>query len=275
MAKSLDVFNFNDYRDYLASWLEDARSRRVSNLSRLASAIGVHTSFLAHVLSGAKNLSFEQAAEVSEVLQHSAHEREYFFALLQIERAGSVKLRKYWQEKRAAVKKEREAVRSRLGDHHELTAEERAIFYSSWIYVAVWVATDIAGGQSLEQIAERFRLPRDKALEVLEFLLRTGVCVRQGSLYKMGTSIVYVPNDHALVVKHHSNWRLRALQKMDTRKATELFLTSPMSMSRSDFARVREIFARAVEESLAICRESKSDDVYCLNIDLFEALRDG
>ena len=76
MAKSLDIFTFHDYRAYLSAWLEDARARRTSNLTRLAEQIGVHTSFLAHVLGGQKNLSFEQAAEVSEALQHTALERE-------------------------------------------------------------------------------------------------------------------------------------------------------------------------------------------------------
>ncbi|MGZ3706002.1 MAG: DUF4423 domain-containing protein, partial [Bdellovibrionota bacterium] len=200
---------------------------------------------------------------------HSPHEREYFFALLQIERAGTAKLRKYWQEKRAAILKEREGVKSRVGEHHELTDEERAIFYSSWIYVAVFVATDIGGGQTLEQIAERFALPRQRAAEVLDFLVRTGVCLRMGSLYRMGKSVVYLTNESPLVVKHHTNWRLRALQKMDTREPTELFYTSPMSMARADVARVRELLAKAIEESLAICRDSKSEEVVNLNIDFF------
>lgn len=272
MAKAVDIFEFKDYRLYLSGWLEEARTLKKSNLSRLAESIGVHTSFLAHVLKGSKNLSFEQAAEMSDAIGHTAHEREFFYALLQIERAGTVKLRKYWQEKRDAIKKEREGLRSRMGAHHELTDRERAVFYSSWIYVAIFVSTDIEGGQTLEQIAERFHLTRAKAQEILEFLVKTGICVLEGARYKMGTNRIYVPNDSPLVVKHHTNWRIRAMQKMDTREDAELFFTSPMSISKADFARVREVFAKAIEETMAICRDSKSEEVVNLNIDLFRSV---
>lgn len=274
MAKPLDIFSFKDYRAYLVGWLEEARAQKKSNLSRLAEAIGVHTSFLAHVLSGTKNLSFEQAAEVSEAFGHTDLEREYFFALLQIERAGSQKLKKYWQEKRADILKRREALRSRVGEHHELSYQDRAVYYSSWIYAAVFVSTDIEGGQTLEQVAARFRLSRAKASEILQFLVRTGICVLEGSRYKMGKAVVYLPNDSPLVVKHHTNWRIRAMQKMDNREATELFFTSPMSISVADFAKVREVFAKAIEEAMAICKDSKSEEVVNLNIDLFRSVVD-
>ena len=269
MAKPLDLFSFHDYRSYLSAWLVEARSRRTSNLTRLAEQIGVHTSFLAHVLSGEKNLSFEQAAEVCEALEHTALEREFFFSLLQIERAGTAKLKNYWKQKKAEIATEREGVRSRVGSHRELSAEDRAVFYSSWVYVAVFVACDIDGGQTLEQIAERFRLPRARAQDVLEFLCGSGICIRDGARFKMGPAVIYLSNDSPLVVKHHTNWRLRALQKMDTREATELFYTSPMSISRADAARVRELLAKAIEESLAICKDSKSEEVVNLNIDFF------
>jgi uncharacterized protein (TIGR02147 family) len=272
MAKPLDLFTYHDYRAYLAAWLQDARSRRASNLTQLAKKIGVHTSFLAHVLGGEKNLSFEQAAEVSEALGHTAHEREFFFALLQIARAGSPRLRRYWEEKKSAIRKEREALRSRVGDYHELTSEDRAIFYSSWIYVAVYVATAIADGQTLEQIAERFRLTRSKAQEILEFLCRTGICEARGARYVMGKAVVYLANDSPLVVKHHTNWRLRALQKMDSREPAELFFTSPMSMSVRDVARVRELLAKAIEDTLAICKESPAEEVVNLNVDFFRSV---
>ena len=272
MAKALDVFTFKDYRAYLTAWLAAARAQRTSNLSRLAESIGVHTSFLAHVLAGTKNLSFEQAAEVSEALGHTDLEQEFFFALLQIERAGTQKLQKYWREKKEAILRDREKLRSRVGEHHELSEEDRAIFYSSWIYVAVFVATAINDGQTLNQIAERFRLSRAKAQEILSFLVRTGICEHRGDSYGMGKAVVYLTNDSPLVVKHHANWRLRAMQKMDSRESTELFFTSPMSMSLTDFARVREVLAKAIEESLKICKDSPAEEVVNLNIDLFRCL---
>lgn len=271
MSMSLDLFSFSDYRLYLKAWLEAARESRRSNLTLLAKAIGVHTSFLAHVLSGSKNLSFEQVTELMEPLGFTHLEREYFFALVQIERAGSHKLKKYWNDKKSEIIAEHQKLRSRVGVHHELSAEDRAIFYSSWIYVAVFVATAIDDGQRLEQIAERFHLSRDRADEILNFLVQTGICDLVGTTYKMGRSVVYLTNDSPLVVKHHTNWRMRAIQKMDSREDSELFFTSPMSMSKSDFLQIRELLAKAIQSTLAICKDSPAEEVVCLNIDLFRS----
>lgn len=274
MHNSLDIFNFSDYRQYIKAWIELARASRSSNLSRLSETIGVHTSFLAHVLSGAKNLSFEQAADLSDSMEHTSLEREFFFALVQIERAGTTKLKKYWSEKKSTILMERSKLRTRVGTHHELSAEDRAIFYSSWIYVAVFVATAINDSQTLEQIAERFRLSRKKAEEVLAFLVQTGICEKDNSKYKMGKSVVYLENESPLVVKHHTNWRMRAIQKMDTRQASELFFTSPMSISMSDFSKIREILAKSIQSTLEICKDSPSEEVVCLNIDFFKCITD-
>ena len=273
MDKLLDIFNFSDYRAYLKAWLEEAREARTSNLTRLAERLGVHTSFLAHVLGGTKNLSFEQATELCDCLEHTNLEREYFFAILQIERAGSAKLKKYWNEKKHVILLDRQKLKSRVGAHHELSAEDRAIFYSSWIYVAVFVATAIEEGQSLDQIADRFGLSRDKAQIILTFLVQTGICELHGSIYKMGKSVVYLTNDSPLVVKHHTNWRMRAIQKMDTREDQEIFFTSPMSMSNSDFQKIRDLLSKSIQSALEICKDSNAEDIVCLNIDFFKSFK--
>lgn len=270
MAKILDLFEFSEYREYLSAWLDSARSEGRSSLSKVAQAIGVHTSFLSHVLAGSKNLSFEQATEICEVLNHTPIEREYFFALLQIERAGTQKLKKYWLDKKSEIEAERTKVKSRVGKHTELSPEDKAIFYSSWIYLAIFVATAIDDGQTLDQIAKLFEITRSKAEEVLNFLVTTGICELQGSKYKMGKSVVFISNESPLVVKHHTNWRMKAIQKMDTRDKAELFYSSPMSVSRTDFLKIRELLVKAVEDSLTICRDSPAEEVICLNIDYFK-----
>ena len=265
-----NLYSYSNYRDYLTDWLNWARENRVSNLTRLAKALKVHGSYLAHIFSGSKNLSFEQATDLSELLLHTSLEREYFFALLQIERAGSAKLKNYWLEKKANILRERNQVSARVGPHRVLTGEERAIFYSSWIYLAVFVATGIEGGQTLIQIAQRFQLTPQKAEEILNFLQRTGICVLHSGVYSMGQSVIYLPNDSPHIVKHHTNWRIHGMRRMDQRDDTELFYTAPMSMSHQDFAKIRELLSEAIERSLKICKDSPAEDVYCLNIDLFK-----
>lgn len=269
MTEAADIFIYSDYRHYLSKQIEFLRQSGASNLTRIAKSIGVHTSYLAHVIKGSKNLNFDQATELSDVLRLTPLEQEYFFALVHLDRAGTQKSKKYWLAKKNEILTERSKVKSRVGEHTELSANDRVIFYSSWIYVAVFASTFIDNGQTLDQIAKRFQLMRVKAEEILDFLVRTGICERHGSKYKPGTTFVYIGNDSPLVVKHHTNWRLKAIQKMDSRETRELFFTSPMSMSNEDFANIREMLAKTVEKSLEVCKASPAEEVVCLNIDFF------
>jgi len=265
----MDIFGFSDYRKYIRSLLDDARKTSTSNLSRLAEAAGVHTTYLSNVLSGKKNLNLEQATLISEAMGHTQAECDYFFVLIELERAGIAKLKTYWQKKKANLEAERKKIGSRVGEHHELTDTERSIYYSTWVYAAIFAATAIGDGQTLDEIAKRFSLTRERANDFLSFLVKTGICDFADNKYKMGRAMVYVPNESPFVVKHHTNWRMKAIQKMDSREERELFFSLPMSISMADFDQIRELLAKTIQKSLAICKDSPAEDVVCLNIDFF------
>jgi uncharacterized protein (TIGR02147 family) len=271
MTKSLDLFKYVDYRRYISDWLELARESGQSNLTRLASAIKVHPTFLAHVLKGTKNLSSEQTIELTEALGLTKIEHDYLFGLVNLDKAGSEKLRNYWRQRIKEISQERQKLISRIGKHRELTAEQKATFYSSWLYVAIYVATAIHDGQSLEEIALRFNLSREKSESYLSFLVQTGICEVNNGIYRMGSAVIYLPNESPLVVRHHSNWRIKAMNRMDQREEIELFFTSPMSMSKNDFLKIRNLIAEMIQTSLEICKDSSAEEVVCMNIDFFRA----
>ena len=75
MIKHLDIFSFNEYRDYLRTWLKEARKSKTSNLSQVSKALGLHTTYLSQVLAGLKTLSLDQAIALSELLSLTKIER--------------------------------------------------------------------------------------------------------------------------------------------------------------------------------------------------------
>jgi uncharacterized protein (TIGR02147 family) len=271
MTKLLNIFEFSDYRVYLKQWLETAKQEENFTLGRLAKIAGVHATFLSHVLRGSKHLSLEQATLISQQLGHTRLERDYFFVLIQLDRAGTVALKNYWLEKRRMLEVEKNKLSQRFEAHHELTDQQRMTFYSNWLYLAVWASTAIDDGLPLHKIAERFRVGPDMCEEILRFLVETGVCYEADGVFKMGKVHVHVANESPFVLKHHSNWRMKALQRMDVREQSELFFTAPMSISRKDFALIRERLNALVKEIVDIAKASVSEDLFCLNIDFFEA----
>lgn len=270
MTKSLNIFEFSDYRGFIKSWLEEAKAQKTSNLTRLAEAAMVHPTFLSHVLAGTKELSLEQAALISEYMNLTHLEQDYFFAIIHIDRAGNQKLKKYWLTKKQELEKQKNKLSERFDKHRQLSHEQRAIFYSSWIYAAIWAATAIDNGQTLNQIAEKIRISRNKAEEIVSFLLETGLCTDDKGIIRMGETHLHIPNESPLVVKHHTNWRMKAVQKMDTRESVELFFTSPMSISVKDFDVIRERLNIALKGIVDIAKESPAEEIVCLNIDFFK-----
>lgn len=269
MSKPLNIFDFSDYREFLRCWIEEAKAQKTSNLSRLAEVIGVHSTFLSHVLAGSKNLSLEQTTVLSEFLNQTKLEREYLFALLQFEKAGSHSLKKYWQEKTQEILFEKNNLSRRFDEHRELTDTDRAIFYSSWLYVGAFLASAISDGQNLDQIAKTLKLPRKKAEEILHFLVSVGICKEANGTFMLGDVHIHVPNESPFVVKHHTNWRMKAIQKMDSRTKEELFFTSPMSISKKDFEILREKLNLAIKEVVNVAKDSPAEEIVCLNIDFF------
>ncbi len=270
MDKLLNIFEFSDYRDYLNAWLTTAKSQKTFNLTRLAEVANIHPTFLSHILAGTKHLSLEQATLISDHFKHTKLEQDYFIILINLDRAGNEPLRKYWQEKKSQVEFQKNKLSQRFDKHRQLTQEQRAEFYSSWIYVATWVSTAIEDRQSIQQVADRFKISREQAEKVLIFLTEVGMCIEKEGYFSMNESHVHVPNESFFVIKHHMNWRMKAIQRMDTRTENELFFTAPMSIAKKDFEHFREKVTHLIKEIVDKAKDSKAEEVVCLNIDFFK-----
>lgn len=273
MSNSLNIFEFSDYRIFIKSWIEDAKAKKLSNLSRLAEVAQVHPTFLSHILTGNKEISLEQAVLIGDHIGLTKLERDYFFIIINLDRAGNQKLKLYWSEKKKEIEAEKNKLSQRFEKHRSLSVEQRAIFYSSWVYAAVWSSTGIDEGQTLQQVVERFDLSREKASEILSFLTQTGLCNLKNEIYSVGEIHVHVSNESPFVVKHHTNWRIRAIDKMDSRDSSELFFTAPMSIARKDFEVIREKLNMAIKEVVNVAKDSPAEEIVCLNIDFFKERR--
>jgi uncharacterized protein (TIGR02147 family) len=265
----MNIFTFDSYRAYLLTWLQTARSQRSGNLGRLAKHAQVHATFLSQVLNGRKDLSAEQGILISEHLEHSALERDYFLTLVHLERAGNQSLEKYWNDKKNQLIAEKNNLARRFSPHSELSDTQRAIFYSSWIYSAIRIYSAVGDGQTLIGLADKFRLPISRVSEIMEFLVASGLCKQEQEHYKIGEAHIHVSNDSPFVIKHHLNWRMRAIHEFDRRQSDELFFTAPMSISGMDLAEKLNIVIREIVE---IAKSSEAESLVCLNVDFFRPI---
>lgn len=263
----MEFYQIDNYRDLVRHYFgKRSRSGR-GEIAKLAQAIRVQPAFISQVLSGKKDFSMEQSFAVAQYLELSEPEREHLFLLVQKDRAGTKDLKKYLEAKIEKQSEQFLKVANRLEKHRTLSDQDKALFYSSWLHMAVWLCSSIDNGMSLEGICERVGIDRKAALVILDFLCDKELCLYQDGLYKMGTQHIHIPNDSPFVVRHHMNWRVKALQRHERVGKDEIAFTSPVSIAKKDFHAIRELILKCIQESIEIAKKSDAQDIAFLNID--------
>lgn len=269
----MDVFSYKDYRTFLDDWLIFEKKHHRMNAYLLAKKINVHPTFISQVLKGHKDLSPEQWLSICKIVKLTEIETDYLHFLLLQNRAGTKEARDFYKKKLDDILKKRLSLKDRIKDHKQLTDQERAIFYSSWIYSAMRLYTACNQGQTLEQLAEKFQLSRIKTDEILNFLCATNLCKFENEKYHLGDQHIHIPANSPFVVRHHTNWRLRAINSFEHTLPEEMNFTAPMSIAKKDFLIIREKIVKLIQDTIEIAKASEAEELATLNIDFFWTLK--
>lgn len=230
------IFEFKDYRAYLKRHIQSLPKRGFGESTKMAKYLSVSSTFMSHVLAGARTLTTEQSNLLAEYQGLSDLESDYFFYLVQLEKAGTQKLKNYCEKKLGAIKNQSLKVSSRVEYKKELNDEEKSIFYSHPWYSALHSYSAIKKeGITVEEFLERFDIERTKLFEILKFLKETNLCDYLNGRYKVGVQSTHVGTDSPHLLKHHTNWRLRAIQAGESLTSQELMYTANVSLSKDDF----------------------------------------
>lgn len=263
-------FSETEYRSVIRKWVAERPHKGRGEMKIIADLLSIPTSVWSQMLSGSREMNEDQAFLVSDYFGFADLEREYFLCLVQIERAAHHVYKSHLKQKLAALKEQSSNLSKRLKYEKVLDEKSQAEFYSSWIYAAVSLFCGIGTGKKLEEIITEFSLERERAIHVVNFLLSVGLLILENGLYKEGTVSTFVDRNSPYVSKHHTNWRIRAIEKTSNLKPTDFMYTSPMSLSQKDFEYLREKMANVVKEVSERVRDSKSEVVACFNLDFFK-----
>ena len=239
-------------------------------MQKLAAFLSVHPTLISQVFRGPKNLTSEQAMKAAEYFGLTERESDFFFALIERERSGTLPLKRYWQRRLDSLKDENRVVANRIAPTLQLSHEQRIEFYSSWEYSATRLATSISRHQTADALAERLGLSAKRMGDILEFLLATGLCVQKKGHLEMGAARTHIPAGSPLASRHHLNWRLKALEAHSNLRKHELAFSAPVSIGRNDKDKAREIMLEAIEKVSNLVSKSEPEDLACLNIDWFD-----
>lgn len=266
----MNIFDFSDYRAFLRAHFAQSPKKGRGKFLELAQSLRMHPTAISQIFSGIREFSDEQALEISELLDLVPIESNYFRLLVRFENAGTQKLKNSLKSEIENVRRESKSLVTRVKTEKVLTDTEKAIFYSSWLYSGCRLYCSTSeSGRTLDEIFHYFQISRSKAINIMEFLTRTNLIIFENEKYRMGSQSTFVDRHSPFLPKHLSNWRLKALQKVDTLNDEELMFSAPFSVSKKDFPELREKLAQTIKEFTTIVKDSESEEIACLNIDLF------
>jgi uncharacterized protein (TIGR02147 family) len=263
------IFESSNYRIFLNNRMKKLQVSGRGVKTKLAEHLNINSTMISQILSGTKDFSIEQAIKVAQYLGLQKLETDYFIILVQIERAGTQDLKHYYLEKRNQLRKDSLKLANRIQSDKELTDLERSIFYSSKIYSSIHLFTSLGKGKTLDEILERFDLKRNRAREIISFLLSAGLIIDKNGIYHMEGKSTHVEKGSPFLLNHHINWRIKSVDKAERLSAEEMMYTGNFSLSKKDFLKVREELVQSLQRVIDTVKESPAEELANLNIDFF------
>ncbi len=265
----MKVFDFTDYKHFLREFILGQPKKGRGQVKALGEYLGIDPSQVSQVLAGSKDFTEEQALLIANFVGLNSLESDYFLNLIKIERAGSKLLADYYRQKRDKLKVDSLDLSQRVNQDKILSDFEKSVFYSSYLYSAVRLASSIGDGQSITEISERFQISRQKVSEIINFLVSTHLCKEENGKYQLGTQHTHVERGSPFLSRHHHNWRIKSLERTDSISDQELQFTGPVSLDQKSFDEIREFLVDVISRSLSKVKKSEPTDVACLLLDWF------
>jgi len=261
------VFDFKDYKAYLKHQIEVAGR---GEKSRIASALKCNIAYVSQILHGHAHLSLEQSEALNEYFQLGEDESDFFLLLVMIGRAGSAALEKRLKKKLNDTLKARSQIENRIRDIKYLPEESQSIYYSTWLYSAIYVLLSIPKFQTRDQIRSRLNISTQHINQILDFLVQSGLAIREGERFKLGTVGIHLKNDSIWTPRNHANWRQQCIASIERHQPNDFHYTSVASFSEKDLPEARKILVDAVEKIYSLVRASPEEELFCYNLDFFK-----
>lgn len=265
MAQS--IFEFSHYKTFLRE-LGDSKPRGFRK--SLAEATHCQTAYISQILNGDYHLSLEQAEAATQFLGFTRDEARCFVLLVEIERAGTSSLKRFFKEQLAELRERHLEIKDRIGVSNVLSEDKQAHYYGSWHFAAVHMAVTIPALRTRAALCKGLRMSSRKLGEVLEFLAEVGLVVKDGDRYLPGPTQLHLPKGSPSIHRHHANWRAQALERMHSDHAEEgLQYSSVSSLSTADAKRIKALLTQAISDAVSVIKNSPEERLYGIGVDYF------
>ena len=265
----MSVFEFTDYKAFLRAQIE-AHSETRGYQTKLAEAAGCQRAFVSQVLHGEAQLTFDHAAGLCDFWKFRETESDYFIELLQLARAGTPALRSLVQRRLEAIQIQHSELSTKFKSTGKLSEAEQSVYYSNWIYSAIHVLTSIGSFQTETALADRLGVDIAIVRAALNELEGLRLIEKKSGKWKPSERNLFLPRQSHMTYMHHANWRMQALEDVQSNNSSSVHYSSLHAASAKDLERLREMILDFLKEAKTLIEPSPEEDMICLNIDYFK-----
>ncbi len=270
----MNIFEFKNYKQFTREKIESMPRNGRGQWMKMARHLRLHTSLVSQVFNGDKHLSTDQAYLSAEFLGLINLELQYYVCLVQRERAGNNGTKKLFDDQLEELLEKSRKISNRISKVKLLDESSKSIFYSNWFYSGVRLSTSIPSCNSLEAISEKLNLSKKLVSQVLEFLLLNSLVIEKNGKLDYGPLKTHIPADSPLVGRHHTNWRLKTIERASNLTEQELMFTCPVTISKEDFTKLKSLILEFIGNAEKVYSPSAPEILACLNIDLVKLTND-
>jgi uncharacterized protein (TIGR02147 family) len=264
-----NIFAYDNYQVFLADVVAKNRQHR-GFLTKMAAAARCQKSHLSRMLTSNQHLTLEHVTELARFFSFDESETDYFLNLVLLNKAGTKNLEMFFKRRLKDLrrKKRGEVSRAFSEDHLPKTLVEQK-YYRSWIWGAIHIATDVETLNTAEEIASRLALPVDVVNNVLNELQSFGLVAKDHQGWKIKSGSIHLNDESTMIEKHHFNWRFKALEDLNKPSSDGLHYSVVQSCSVATYEKIKRLLTIELKEISSLVRDSKAEEIVCLNIDAF------
>lgn len=260
------IFDHKTHFSYLKSRLTHRRGAK----AQLAAYLRIQPAFLSQVLAEKYCLSLEQAEEANGYFDHATDEAHFFILLVSRDRAGTQGLHRHFDQQIQAVLKKRLSVVERLGRKVEISEEVKGIYYSSWLYAAAHVAATIPQLSTRRAMAECFDIPIEIMTKILDFLVEHQMLTKVDDSYRTNQNWVRLDRGSPHIVKHHTNWRQKAIQNFEVQTERDLHYSGVFSLDEKTALTIKDRTLEYLKQTVNTIDGVPEERLYVMGFDFFQ-----
>lgn len=266
----VSVYDYKDYKKFILDWIEQYSDKSRGLRKSLAEAVGCQTPFITHVLSGDYHFSLEQGEGCARWMGLNDRDTEFFLLLISYKRAGTKTLEKLFERQINEKLQNESGLKKRLKINEGLTPEKQQIYYSSWHYSAIHIALMNPVLRSIEALHKFFQIPLPRVIAVIDFLVELGLVDSARGQLVVKRPMIHLEKESPLLVQHHLNWRMRAIESIQLKDVEQLHYSGVISLSHEDYEWIKARLTQLLQEIIEKVKDSKDEKLSVLNFDFFK-----